>query len=85
MVVGLRAEDDSGSFGILAGHADLITVLTMSVVSWRQEDGGQGWWACWTRWPFLPGTARCISNIIAAFLLRRRITSGICATPRSRC
>jgi F-type H+-transporting ATPase subunit epsilon len=29
----VRAEDASGAFGILAGHADLLTVLTASVVS----------------------------------------------------
>ena len=34
-VVSVRAEDASGSFGILPGHADLITVLTPSVVAWR--------------------------------------------------
>jgi F-type H+-transporting ATPase subunit epsilon len=44
-VVSVRAEDASGSFGILTGHADLITALTPSVVAWRQEDGTQGWCA----------------------------------------
>lgn len=32
----LRAEDISGSFGILAGHAPFLTALTISIVSWRQ-------------------------------------------------
>jgi F-type H+-transporting ATPase subunit epsilon len=32
-VVGVRAEDESGSFGILTGHADFLTALTVSVVS----------------------------------------------------
>jgi F-type H+-transporting ATPase subunit epsilon len=27
-IASLRAEDESGSFGILAGHADFLTVLT---------------------------------------------------------
>jgi len=31
----LRAEDDTGAFGILPGHADFITTLTTSVVTWR--------------------------------------------------
>lgn len=44
-VVSVRAEDASGSFGILPGHADLITVLTPSVVAWRQADGRPGWCA----------------------------------------
>ncbi len=34
----LRAEDESGSFGILTGHADFLTALTISVVSWRRND-----------------------------------------------
>ena len=38
-VVSVRAEDESGSFGILGGHADFLTVLTVSVVSWRRIDG----------------------------------------------
>lgn len=31
----VRAEDDSGSFGILSGHADFLTVLGVSVLTWR--------------------------------------------------
>lgn len=38
-VVSVRAEDASGGFGIWPGHADLITVLAVSVVSWRRRDG----------------------------------------------
>ena len=37
-VVAVRAEDESGSFGILNGHADYLTALTVSVVSWRHAD-----------------------------------------------
>jgi F-type H+-transporting ATPase subunit epsilon len=44
-VVSVRAEDASGSFGILSGHVDLITVLIPSVVSWRHADGRPGWCA----------------------------------------
>jgi F-type H+-transporting ATPase subunit epsilon len=40
-VVALRAEDESGSFGILNGHADFLTALTVSIVSWRHMDGEQ--------------------------------------------
>lgn len=32
----LRAEDASGSFGILASHAPFMTALAISIVSWRQ-------------------------------------------------
>lgn len=30
----IRAEDETGAFGILAGHADFLTVLPVSVVTW---------------------------------------------------
>jgi F-type H+-transporting ATPase subunit epsilon len=40
-VVAVRAEDESGSFGILDRHADLLTALTLSVVAWRHADGRQ--------------------------------------------
>lgn len=38
-VVALRAEDDSGSLGILPGHADFLTVLTPSALRWRETSG----------------------------------------------
>ncbi len=38
-VVHLRAEDETGAFGILPGHADFLTALAVSVVSWRDEEG----------------------------------------------
>jgi F-type H+-transporting ATPase subunit epsilon len=31
----LRAEDASGGFGILPGHAPFLTALAVSIVSWR--------------------------------------------------
>lgn len=34
-ITSVRAEDDTGSFGIAPGHADFLTVLPISVVSWR--------------------------------------------------
>src|SRR5689334_17337673 len=40
-VVHLRAEDDTGSFGILRGHADFLTALEISVVSWRDDNGAE--------------------------------------------
>ena len=38
-VVALRAQDASGSFGVLPGHVDLLTVLNASVVRWRNGGG----------------------------------------------
>jgi F-type H+-transporting ATPase subunit epsilon len=38
-VLSLRAGDASGSFGVLPGHADFLTSLAVSVVSWRSADG----------------------------------------------
>ena len=35
----LRAEDASGGFGVLPGHADFLTSLAISVVSWTRADG----------------------------------------------
>jgi F-type H+-transporting ATPase subunit epsilon len=37
-VLALRAEDASGSFGILERHADFLTSLAISVVSWTSRD-----------------------------------------------
>ncbi|HVZ02160.1 MAG TPA: F0F1 ATP synthase subunit epsilon [Dongiaceae bacterium] len=44
-VVAVRAEDASGSFGILDGHADFLTALDASVVSWRDAAGRVGYCA----------------------------------------
>jgi F-type H+-transporting ATPase subunit epsilon len=38
-VLALRAEDTTGSFGILPHHADFLTSLVISVVSWESNDG----------------------------------------------
>jgi F-type H+-transporting ATPase subunit epsilon len=35
----VRAEDETGAFGILPGHADFLTALSLSVVSWRDLKG----------------------------------------------
>ncbi len=37
-VAAVRAEDASGSFGILSGHADFLTSLVISVISWKRSD-----------------------------------------------
>lgn len=34
----LRAEDATGSFGILPGHAPFLTSLAISIVTWRTPD-----------------------------------------------
>jgi F-type H+-transporting ATPase subunit epsilon len=44
-VASVRTEDASGSFGILDGHADFLTVLSVCVVSWREKNGVQGFCA----------------------------------------
>ncbi len=36
-VAHLRAEDETGAFGILPGHADFLTVLDASVMTWRDR------------------------------------------------
>jgi F-type H+-transporting ATPase subunit epsilon len=40
-VEALRAEDASGGFGILPRHAEFLTCLTISVVSWKGSDGAR--------------------------------------------
>jgi F-type H+-transporting ATPase subunit epsilon len=35
----VRAEDETGMFGIHPGHADFLTVLSVCVVSWQDETG----------------------------------------------
>jgi len=37
-VVHVRAEDESGAFGVLDGHADLLTALTVSVLVYRDAE-----------------------------------------------
>lgn len=37
----LRAEDGSGGFGVLPGHADFLTSLAISVVSWTGSQGAR--------------------------------------------
>lgn len=33
----VRAEDETGAFGILPGHADFVTALSISVITWRNR------------------------------------------------
>jgi F-type H+-transporting ATPase subunit epsilon len=40
-VVHVRAEDDTGAFGILHGHTDFLSALTISVVTWRDDHGAE--------------------------------------------
>lgn len=40
-VAHVRAEDKTGAFGILPGHADFLTALSLSVVSWRDLKGDE--------------------------------------------
>jgi F-type H+-transporting ATPase subunit epsilon len=37
----LRAEDETGAFGILPGHADFLTALSVSVLTWRDGAGSE--------------------------------------------
>ena len=38
-LLALRADDVTGSFGILPGHADFLTSLAICVVNWKRSDG----------------------------------------------
>jgi len=37
----VRAEDETGAFGILPHHADFLTVLVISVITWRDGTGAE--------------------------------------------
>lgn len=39
-VASVRAEDASGGFGLWPGHADLLSLLSVGVLSWRAQAGG---------------------------------------------
>lgn len=38
-VLSVRAEDETGALGILPGHTNFLTMLAVSVLSWRRADG----------------------------------------------
>jgi len=40
-VAHVRAEDATGAFGILPGHAAFVTALAVSVASWRDRQGAE--------------------------------------------
>jgi F-type H+-transporting ATPase subunit epsilon len=40
-VVHVRAEDETGAFGLLEGHTSFLTVLEVSVLSWRDWRGAE--------------------------------------------
>ncbi len=65
----LRAEDASGGFGVLPGHADLLTVLPPSVVRWTRKDGP-------TRYCALSGGVMTISGGNHVAVACRRGTLG---------
>ena len=44
-ITAVRAEDESGEFGILPHHADFVTALSVSVVGWRRAGGQHGYCA----------------------------------------
>ncbi len=35
----VRAEDETGAYGVLPHHADFVTVLSVSVITWRNGNG----------------------------------------------
>lgn len=43
----VRAEDATGAFGILPGHADFVTILPISVITWRAASDREGFVLVW--------------------------------------
>jgi F-type H+-transporting ATPase subunit epsilon len=41
-VISVRADDRSGAFGILPGHCEFLTALTVSVLSFQDQEGVDG-------------------------------------------
>src|SRR5579871_6386269 len=37
----VRGEDESGSFGVMAGHANLLTMAAQAILRWSEMDGRQ--------------------------------------------
>jgi F-type H+-transporting ATPase subunit epsilon len=62
-VASVRADDASGSFGILPGHADLITALDVSVVSWTTPEGQGARPCCAVRGGILTMTGGALISI----------------------
>lgn len=44
-IASVVAEDETGAFGVRAGHADFVTALAVAVVGWRATGGGEGYCA----------------------------------------
>jgi len=40
-IAAVRAQDETGGFGILQSHADFLTVLSVSVVAWHRADAAR--------------------------------------------
>lgn len=62
-VASVRAEDASGGFGLWPGHTDLLTVLALGVLSWRERDGP--WQHCALRGGVLTMRRGCELQIAA--------------------
>ncbi len=64
-VTHVRAEDDTDAFGLLPGHADFVTALAVSVVSWRLA----------AKQPRLPP----LHNLAPSLLLQKRVAEYVFA------
>ncbi len=74
--VSVRAEDETGGFGLLPGHADFLTVLPASVVSWKGRDGSGG--AC----ALSGGMLTVVDGEVVSIACRRGVTGdSVAALP----
>lgn len=60
-ITSLRAEDASGGFGILPGHADFVTVIDAGVLRWRRCTGP--WHYCVVRGGVMTVSEGCMVRI----------------------
>ncbi|MFC4667978.1 F0F1 ATP synthase subunit epsilon [Seohaeicola nanhaiensis] len=73
----LRAEDATGSFGILPGHAPFVTALSVSIVSWRAAEREH---FCAIRGGVLSVEGRTVAATSIAIATREAVTGDHLAT-----
>ena len=71
----VRAEDETGAFGILPGHADFVTILPISVLTWRAAEDREGFVLVWRG--FLSVTGGDLVEVAARSAFRQDALSDL--------
>ena len=64
----VRVEDATGAFGIQRGHASFVTILAVSVATWRDADGREHYIA-------VRGGVLSVARDVVAIATREAVTS----------